>query len=92
VWGPEHDAYYKTFNSIIVPNNGFSFDTNPVKAEWTACVQVEQQYGWPLWSGLVANIDEGERTFEQQLQAAGFDKVRAEIKKQWLAYMAEMGT
>jgi putative aldouronate transport system substrate-binding protein len=91
VWGPQHDAYYKTFTSLVVPNNGFAFNMDAVKAEMTACLQVEQQYGWPLWSGLVANIDDGERTFEQQLQAAGFDKVRAEIRKQWLAYQAEMG-
>jgi putative aldouronate transport system substrate-binding protein len=57
----------------------------------TACLQVEQQYGWPLWSGLVANLDEGQATFEQKLRDAGFDKVRAEIKKQFLAYMTQLG-
>jgi putative aldouronate transport system substrate-binding protein len=91
VWGPQHDAYYKTFTGISVPNNGFAFNTDPVKAEMTASLQVEQQYGWPLWSGLVANIDEGQRTFEQQLKAAGFDKVRAEIQSQFQAYLKEMG-
>jgi putative aldouronate transport system substrate-binding protein len=91
VWGHEHDAYLKYFDTIAVPNNGFSFSVDPVQAEWTACYQVEQQYGYPLWSGLVANIDDGERVLEQQLKAAGFDKVRAEIKNQWLEYQKEMG-
>jgi putative aldouronate transport system substrate-binding protein len=91
VWGAKHDAYLKDFDKIAVPNTGFTLDVNPISAELAACIQVEQQYGWPLWFGLVANIDEGEKTFEQQLQAAGIEKVRAEIKKQLAAYQKEIG-
>jgi putative aldouronate transport system substrate-binding protein len=91
VWGPQHDAYMKFYPSISVPNNGFAFDQVPVSAEMAALSQVEQQYGWPLWSGLVADINQGELTFEQKLKDAGFDKVRAEIKKQLAAYFKEIG-
>jgi putative aldouronate transport system substrate-binding protein len=91
VWGPEHDGYYKLYNSIKVQNFDFSLNRDAINAELTACLQVEQQYGWPLWSGLVANPDEGQATFQQKLRDAGFDKVRGEIKKQFLAYMAELG-
>jgi putative aldouronate transport system substrate-binding protein len=91
VWGAEHDQYLKDFDKIAVPNIGFSLDVTPINPEFTACVQVEQQYGWPLWSGLVANVDDAEKTFEQQLQAAGIEKVRAEIKKQYAAYLKEIG-
>jgi putative aldouronate transport system substrate-binding protein len=91
VWGPEHDGYYKLYNSIKVQNFDFSLNRDAINAELTACLQVEQQYGWPLWSGLVANPDEGQATFQQKLRDAGFDKVRGEIKKQFLAYMTELG-
>jgi len=91
VWGPQHDAYLKLYASIAVPNNGYAFNQDPVQAQWTACVQVEQQYGWPLWSGLVSNIAAGEKTFEQKLKEAGFDQVRAEVQKQFLAYLSQMG-
>ncbi len=91
VWGPQHDAYLKYYDTIAVPNTGFALDLTPINAEWTACYQVEQQYGYPLWSGLVANIDDAEKTFEQQLQAAGIEKIRAEIKKQLAAYQKEIG-
>jgi putative aldouronate transport system substrate-binding protein len=91
VWGKEHDAYLKYYDTIAVPNNGFNLDTVPIDAELTACLQVEQQYGRPLWTGLVADIDAGEKTFEQQLQAAGIEKIRAEIKKQFAAYLKEIG-
>jgi putative aldouronate transport system substrate-binding protein len=91
IWGAQHDAYLKAYDTIAVPNNGFALDLSSINPEVTACVQVEQQYGWPLWCGLVANIDEAEKTFEQQLQAAGIEKVRAEIKKQFVAYLKEIG-
>ncbi|MGA2974162.1 MAG: extracellular solute-binding protein [Spirochaetia bacterium] len=91
VWGPQHDAYLKYYDTIAVPNTGFALDTSPINAELTACIQVEQQYGWPLWFGLVPNIDDAEKTFEQQLQAAGIEKVRAEIKKQLAQYQKEIG-
>ncbi|TFH03962.1 MAG: extracellular solute-binding protein [Spirochaetales bacterium] len=91
VWGTEHDAYLKAFDGIAVANNGFALDVDPIVAELTACIQVEQQYGWPLWSGLVENIAEGQRIFEQRLTEAGFAKGKAEVQKQFLAYLAEVG-
>jgi len=91
VWGAQHDAYLKYYDTIAVPNTGFTLNLDPINAEITACIQVEQQYGWPLETGLVANIDDAEKTYEQQLQAAGIEKVRAEIKKQFAAYQQEIG-
>jgi putative aldouronate transport system substrate-binding protein len=91
IWGAQHDAYLKGYDKIAVPNTGFSLDLSPINAEITACVQVEQQYGWPLWAGLVADYEQGEATFEKQIQAAGIEKVRAEIKKQYAAYLKEIG-
>ncbi len=90
-WGPENFAYYKLFDSIAVPNFGFAVDRDSINAEMTALKQVEEQYGWPLWSGLVENVDEGSNILQQNLKEAGYEKVRAEIQKQFRAYLKEIG-
>ena len=90
-WGTEHFAHYKLYDSIAVPNFGFAIDRDPINAEMTAMKQVEEQYGWPLWSGLVSDVDEGARILEEKLKEAGFDKIRAEYKAQFLAYLKEIG-
>jgi putative aldouronate transport system substrate-binding protein len=90
-WGAEHFAYYKLFDSIAVPNFGFAVDRDSINAEMTALKQVEEQYGWPLWSGLVDDVDEGSQILQQKLKEAGYEKVRAEIQKQFRAYLKEIG-
>lgn len=90
-WGPESDAYIAHYDSIAVPNFGFAVNQDSIKAEMTGLVQVVQQYGWPLWSGLVEDYKKGQETFEQKLKESGFEKVRGEIQKQFLAYLEEIG-
>ena len=90
-WGAEHFAYYKLFDSIAVPNFGFAVDRDSINAEMTALKQVEEQYGWPLWSGLVDDVDEGSQILQRKLKEAGYDKVVTEIQKQFRAYLKEIG-
>ena len=90
-WGAEHGAYYYYYDTIAVPNFGFAVNQDSIKAELTAVVQVVEQYGYPLWSGLIGDTRKGQATFEKKLNEAGFEKVRAEIQKQFLGYLDEIG-
>lgn len=91
VWGDQRANYIKKFEKIAVPNSGFRFNPDPVNSQVTAVRQVEQQYGWPLWSGLVNDIPKAEKEFQQKLQQAGFDQVRAAMAKQFAAYEKSVG-
>jgi putative aldouronate transport system substrate-binding protein len=67
---------------------GFRFDKSPVEAQFTACQNVFEQYGFPLENGGVSE-SKVEATLEQYqaaLDEAGFQDVLAEFQSQYDAW------
>lgn len=93
---PESYTQWKqTFEKQISSDNssekyaGFSIDTSKIETEYDACVNVQKQYWWPLELGYT-DASSGLEQYKQQMQAAGIEKVRAELQKQLDAYVASM--
>ncbi|MNB81106.1 Bacterial extracellular solute-binding protein [compost metagenome] len=70
---------------------GFAEDYTSYQAEKAALEQVEKQYLYPLYAGLVPDVEKGIATFMEKAKQAGLDKIQAEYTKQWLAYCEEKG-
>jgi len=66
---------------------GFAFDPTNVKTELAQVQQAQQQYGYPLHFGRVDPAS-GLDNYLNKLNAAGVDKVIAEIQKQLTAWKA----
>jgi putative aldouronate transport system substrate-binding protein len=84
---------FKQLDAIQTPDifTGFAEDYSSYQAERAALEQVEKQYLYPLQAGLVADVEAGMKTFMDKAKAAELDKVQAEYKKQWLAYLDSAG-
>lgn len=92
------DAYVqlrKQWDEEIAVSNGsqkyraFVFDTAAIETEYTTCVNVHQQYWWPLELGYtdpVAGLEE----YQKMMEAAGVEKVRTELQRQLDEYVAAM--
>lgn len=84
VW-EETDAANKA--APVDPNNGFSFDQTPVKAEITNLESVSKEFDTILNNGL----DDPEATYQkvkEKKELAGKEKVMEEIQKQYDAWAA----
>ncbi|MFV0402021.1 MAG: ABC transporter substrate-binding protein [Oscillospiraceae bacterium] len=84
------------WDSHIVDGQGsqkfrsLTIDTNSVETEYAACLNVHQQYWWPLELGYtdpVAGLEE----YKAKMEAAGIDKVREALQKQLDDYLASLG-
>ena len=64
---------------------GFVFDPTNVQTEVTACINVYQQYWWPLELGYT-DLETGLADFQRNLEIAGVDKVIAEVQSQLNTY------
>ncbi len=65
----------------------FAIDTSKVETEYAACLNVHQQYWWPLELGYT-DAKKGLADYKAKMEAAGIEKVRAEIQRQLDAYTA----
>ena len=69
---------------------GFRFDKTPVEAQYTACANLFEQYGFPLENGgipeskVASTIEE----YQAALDAAGYQEVLAEFQSQYEAWKA----
>lgn len=59
----------------------FNINADPIKNEYSAVLNVMQQYYTPLKLGYVDPVS-GLATLKKELKAAGIDKVQAELQKQ----------
>ncbi|MGO4539204.1 ABC transporter substrate-binding protein [Paenibacillus sp. 2TAB19] len=66
---------------------GFTFNSENVKAQIANIANVSTQYGSPLFIGAVKNVDEAYVQLTEKLNAAGIDKVKAEVEKQAQEYL-----
>ena len=65
----------------------FAIDTSKIETEYAACLNVHQQYWWPLELGYTEPVS-GLAEYESKMKAAGIEKVKAEIQRQLDAYVA----
>ena len=78
---------YKDFNGGANTScaAGFRFDKTPVEAEYTACANLFEQYGFPLENGgvAVADVESTIQAYQAALDAAGYQTVLAEFQNQY---------
>ncbi len=93
---PEYDTIREEWEKTIKEGvgtekfGGFVFDPTSVQTEVSACINVFQQYWWPLELGYV-DKDQGLADFTKNLQIAGIEKVIAEAQRQLDEYIANLG-
>ena len=84
---------YLTFNGEAETScaAGFRFNKAPVEAEYTACLNLFDQYGFALENGVIAPDDvEAEiAAYQEALDAAGYQTVLAEFTAQYEAWKAQ---
>lgn len=87
------DKLNEEFSKMSKPDifSPISMDYDAVKTEYAAVNQVIDQYGKPLMMGLVPNVDQALKTYQDKLKSAGIDKVLDYVKKQATAYYDEKG-
>ncbi|MDR1231115.1 MAG: ABC transporter substrate-binding protein [Spirochaetaceae bacterium] len=67
----------------------FTIDTSSIETEYAACINVHQQYWWPLELGYTDPVN-GLQEYRDKMQAAGIEKVRDTLQKQLDAYVASL--
>lgn len=67
----------------------FVFDTSSIETELSTCVNVQQQYWWPLELGYT-DKDSGLEQYQSMMEIAGIDTVIAEAQAQIDAYIASL--
>lgn len=69
--------------------NAFVLDTASIETEYAAIMNVNQQYWWPLELGYT-DAEKGMEEYKQKMEAAGVEKVKAEVQKQLDEYVAAL--
>ncbi len=88
---PDNKAdLYKDFNggAKTSPAAGFRFDPSPVEAQYTACMNVFDEYGFILENGGVAaaDVESTIEAYQAALDEAGYQDVLAEFTAQYDAW------
>lgn len=88
---PENFAeLYKAFNGGATAScaAGFRFDKSKVEAQYTACQNVFEEYGFQLENGAfpVAEVESKLAAYQAALDEAGYQAVLAEFKAQYDAW------
>ncbi|OMF23269.1 sugar ABC transporter substrate-binding protein [Paenibacillus sp. FSL H8-0548] len=66
----------------------FTFNTENVKSQIANIANVSTQYGSPIFIGAVKDVDAAYVQLIEKLNAAGIDKVKAEMESQTQAFLA----
>ncbi|HOV41186.1 MAG TPA: ABC transporter substrate-binding protein [Oscillospiraceae bacterium] len=78
---------YKKFNDTADKSKaaGFRFDKSSVDAQYAACVQVFNEFGFALENGgySPADVDKAIQDYQKALDDAGYQTVLAEAQKQY---------
>ena len=70
-----------------IPMLSFTLKTDNIKNELAALKDVSEQYGKSLRIGLMADVEEGMKILTEKQKAAGIEKVKEEILKQYDEYL-----
>lgn len=83
---------YEEFNNSAVASiaAGFRINKDNISAEWAACEQVWNEYGYTLENGGYAEseVEDAIKAYKDALDAAGFQTVLAEAQAQYDAWKA----
>ncbi len=83
---------YKDFNGGANTScaAGFRFDKTPVSAQFSACQNVFEQYGYPLENGgfAEADVEATIEAYQKALDEAGYQDILAEFTKQYEDFKA----
>lgn len=86
-------SLYEAFNggAKTSPAAGFRFDKTPVEAQFAACQNVFETYGFPLENGgfAAADVDATIEAYQAALDEAGYQDVLAEFQAQYDAWKAQ---
>ena len=88
---PDNKAdLYKDFNGGAETScaAGFRFDKSPVDAQYTACQNIFDTYGFPLENGGIpsADVKATIEAYQKALDEAGYQDVLAEFQNQYNAW------
>ena len=91
---PENKAdLYEDFNggAKTSPAAGFRFDKSPVEAQFAACQNVFETYGFPLENGgfAAADVESTIEAYQAALDEAGYQDVLTEFQSQYDAWKAQ---
>ena len=91
-WTDSYIAHREALTDILInnPMNGFQTNKDATKTEEANCINVAMQYGQPLFIGAVADVDAAFAEMESKMQAAGFDKIVEEGKRQIAEFVAAL--
>ncbi|MGG1519221.1 ABC transporter substrate-binding protein [Paenibacillus oryzisoli] len=86
---PQKWEKFKEFNKSgkKSPGLGFTFDSEPVKTQVAAAVNVGKEFDATLDTGSV-DVDASLPKYQEKMKAAGIDKIIAEKQKQLDAFLA----
>ncbi len=71
-----------------VSYEAFSIDTSKIETEYASCINVHQQYWWPLELGYTDPV-KGLEEYKSKMKAAGIEKVQAELQRQLDEYVSK---
>ena len=83
---------YESFNGGANTSSaaGFRFDKSPVEAQYTACANLFESYGFPLENGGISasDVESTIAKYQAALDEAGYQDVLAEFQSQYDAWKA----
>lgn len=89
----EYTAMKADFEESIIDGEkaerfaAFALDTSNIETEYATCLNVHQQYWWPLELGYT-DIETGLAEYKEKMEKAGIETVREEIQRQLDAYIS----
>lgn len=78
-------------NAELTFFSGFALDKSEFENEYTALVETQNTYGYPLQAGLVEDVDAAYEEYLAAAKAAGLDEIRAKVQEQVDAFVAAKG-
>ena len=90
---PERKEIFTRWQGETIPNpiSGFTPDTSAIKNEMAAMTNVGQQYGAPLFTGMIEknNIPEAIEVYRNQTKQAGYENVISALQNQYEKFLTE---
>lgn len=83
---------YKTFNDNSIPSiaSGFRFDKTNIESQYAACLNVFDEFGFPLQNGgsNPADVENQIAAYQKALDEAGYQEILKEAQQQYTDWKA----
>ncbi|MCR4587283.1 MAG: ABC transporter substrate-binding protein [Lachnospiraceae bacterium] len=93
-WSKEYEHLQEKMVSQVLKDNpcqGFQFNVDPVREEYTAVRDVMTRYHRPIQLGMVDDIDAAYEDLKVRLYDAGYERLLQEYQTQIEAYRKQLG-